>query len=245
MDEAFVGIQGIRKIVDDIVAFDKDEQQHVEHVREILRHCEDTEISLNCNFASPTGLTLTSEGYSISNDIIDAISNFPTPSNTDLCSFMGLTSQLMTCTKELAPVLAPLRPLLSTHNDFLWTPAHDIAFQQAKQLAKQLLTTAPVLTYFDPSKENCLHTDASTLGLGFLLLQKPTNSNSDWRVVQAGSRFLTVAESRYTVIELECLAVGWAMKKCHLFLAGLGHFTIVTDYNPPLSHSQLPSLGQP
>ena len=30
MDEAFAGIQGIRKIVDDVVVFDEDEQ-HVEH----------------------------------------------------------------------------------------------------------------------------------------------------------------------------------------------------------------------
>ena len=90
----------------------------------------------------------------------------------------------------------------------------------------------PVLTYFDPSKETCLHTDASTLGLGFLLLQRQTNVNSDWSVVQAGSRFLTDAESRYAVIELECLAVAWAIKKCHLFLAGLDHFTIITDHNP-------------
>ena len=108
----------------------------------------------------------------------DAITNFPTPSSrTDLRSFIGLTNQLTTCTKELAPALTPLRPLLSTRNDFLWTPDHDIAFHQAKQL----LTTAPVLAYFDPSKATRLHMDASTLGLGFLLLQKPTNDNSDWR----------------------------------------------------------------
>ena len=87
MDEAFVGIQGIRKIVDDVVVFDKDEQQHVEHVREILQCCEDRGISLNCDkfkFCLPhahfAGLTLTSEGYSISSNITDAISNFPTPS---------------------------------------------------------------------------------------------------------------------------------------------------------------------
>ena len=136
------------------------------------------EISLNRDkfkFCRPqahfAGFVLTSEGYSISSDIIDAITNFPTPSSrTDLCSFIGLTNQLTTCTKELAPALTPLRPLLNTRNDFLWTPDHDIAFQQAKQL----LMTAPVLTYFDPSKETRLHTDASTLGLGFLLLQKPT-----------------------------------------------------------------------
>ena len=39
MDEAFAVIQGVRKIVDDVVVFDKDEQQHVEHVREILCRC--------------------------------------------------------------------------------------------------------------------------------------------------------------------------------------------------------------
>ena len=50
--------------------------------------------------------------------------------------------------------------------------------------------------------------------------------------MQAGSRFLTDTESRYAIIELECLAVAWAIKKCHLFLAGLGHFTVVTDHNP-------------
>ena len=92
--------------------------------------------------------------------------------------------------------------------------------------------TAPVLDYFDPSKETRLHTHASTLGLGFLLLQKQTNSNSDWRIVQAGSRFLTDAESSYAVFKLECLAVTWAIKKCNLFLTGLDDIMIVTYHNP-------------
>ena len=55
MDEAFVGIQGIRKIVDDVVVFDKDEQQHVEHVREILHRCKDRGISLNRQILPPPG----------------------------------------------------------------------------------------------------------------------------------------------------------------------------------------------
>ena len=236
MDEAFAGMQGMRKIVDDVVVFDQNEQEHVEHVRQILHLCEEKRISLNRDkfkFCQPqanfAGLTLTSEGYSVSNDIINAITNFPTPScRTDLRSFTGLTNQLASSTKELAPILAPLRPLLSTRNDFLWTSTHDEAFLQTKRV----LTTAPILAYFDPSKETHLHTDASTLGLGFLLLQKSTESDSDWRVVQAGSRFLSDTESRYAVIELECLAVAWAIKKCHLFLAGLNHFTVITDHNP-------------
>ena len=114
--------------------------------------------------------------------------------------------------------------------------------------AKQSLTTALVLAYFDASKETHLYTDASTLGLNFLLLQKQSAGNSDWRVVQAGSRFLSDTESRYAIIELEFLAVAWAIKKCHLFLAGLNHFTVVTDHNhliPILNSHRLDEIENP
>ena len=76
MDEAFSGIEGIRKIVDDVVIFDKDQQWHV---RSILQRCKDRGISLNrdkfkfCQRqAQFAGFILSSDGYSISNDIIDA-----------------------------------------------------------------------------------------------------------------------------------------------------------------------------
>ncbi len=106
------------------------------------------------------GLKLTQHGYSISDS---AIAKFPTPSTrTDLRSFCGLVNQLASSTNSLSTVLAPLRPLLSSRNDFLWTPVHDEAFVQAKHA----LTTTPTLAYFNPTKDTCLHTDASRLGLG-------------------------------------------------------------------------------
>ena len=68
-------------------------------------------------------------------------------------------------------------------------------------------------------------------GLGFILQQKqPTG---EWRVVQAGSRSLTDVETRYATIELEMLAVAWAVnRKCRLFLNGLEHFDILVDHRP-------------
>ena len=45
-------------------------------------------------------------------------------------------------------------------------------------------------------------------------------------------RFLSDPESRYAIIELEFLAVAWAITKCDVFLAGLPHFTVVTDHHP-------------
>jgi len=91
------------------------------------------------------------------------------------------------------------------------------------------LASAPTLQFFDPQKPTRLCTDASRQGLGFILQQK---QDDNWVLVQAGSRFLSDAESRYAIIELELLGVTWAITKCKIFLAGLPHFTVVTDHHP-------------
>ena len=121
-----------------------------------------------------------------------------------------------------------MRPLLSTKNEFLWTHTpHD----QAILNAKQFLASAPTLAYFDPTKQTRLSTDASRHGLGFVLQQLHQDK---WALVHAGSRFLSDTESRYAIIELEMLAVSWAIIKCRIFLAGLPHFTVRTDHHKPL-----------
>ncbi len=125
----------------------------------------------------------------------------------------------------MAKLLSPLRRLLSSKNEFVWSDK----FEDAFKAVKESLVSAPTLSYFDPTKPTRLCTDASRQGLGFVLQQQHTDT---WSIVQAGSRFLSDAESRYTVIELEQLAVSWAIKKCHFFLAGLPHFAIITDHHP-------------
>jgi len=90
---------------------------------------------------------------------------------------------------------------------------------------KEHLTTVPTLAYFSLNKPTRLCTNASQHGLGFVLQQQQLETKQ-WLLVQAGSRFLTPAESRYAVIELELLAVAWAIMKCKLFLRGLQNFQI-------------------
>ena len=82
--------------------------------------------------------------------------------------------------------------------------------------AKEHLTCAPMLAFFSVDKPTRLCTDASRQGLGFVLQQEATNGQ--WTLVQAGSRFLSSAESRYAIIELGLLAVAWAVSKCKVFL---------------------------
>ena len=159
MDEAFRGLDDFRRIVDDVVVFDSDLEKHMQHIRQILCRCEE-KISLNhekfqfCQRrAHSAGYTLTPLGYSINNDVTEAIAQFPTPSSQiDLCSFFGLVNQLASSTKNIAELMAPLRPLLSTHKEFLWAQLHDEAFA----LAKKALTTPPTVAYFHTMKETRL-----------------------------------------------------------------------------------------
>ena len=140
----------------------------------------------------------------------------------------GFGQQLSASTPSVATLLIPLRPLLSTKNEFVWTPEANQAFVDVKRA----LTTSPLLSYFDPSRPTRVCTDASRQGVGFALQQW---SGDSWVLVQAGSRFLTDAESRYAIIELELLAVTWAIHKCTIFLAGFPHFAVVTDHHPLVS----------
>jgi len=92
---------------------------------------------------------------------------------------------------------------------------------------------APTLAFFDMERPTRLCTDASRQGIGFILQQQTAADH--WALVQAGSRFLSSAESRYAIIELELLAVAWAVAKCKMFLTGLQHFKVITDHNPLIS----------
>ena len=106
--------------------------------------------------------------------------------------------------------------------------------------ARELLASPATLAYYDPSLPTRLSTDASRLhGFGFLLEQKQTDET--WRVVQAGSRFVTDTESRYAAVELELASVAWAFYKYRLFLAGLPHFDLYVDHRPlvPIINSKL------
>ena len=233
MDEAFAGLSGYRRIVDDVIIFDSEGDRHAAHVRQFLQRCVECMITLNKDkweYAKPqvtfAGFQLSQDGYSIDTAITDAITQFPTPANrTDLRAFFGLVNQLAASTNTIAGLLGPLRALLSTKNEFLWSSIHDQAFLRAKQS----LSSAPTLSYFDPVRPTRLCTDASRQGLGFVLQQC---HHDKWTLVQAGSRFLSEAESRYAIIELEMLAVSWAINKCRVFLAGLPHFAILTDHHP-------------
>ena len=51
-------------------------------------------------------------------------------------------------------------------------------------------------------------------------------------LIQCGSCSLTPTQQRYATIELECMAIQWAVKKCEFYLQGLPYFKVLTDHKP-------------
>ena len=234
-DEALGDIPRTCKVVDDVIIWDASYDEHLRHVWDVIKRCDDNGITLNpkkCAFAAESinfcGYTIGTSGYTPDAKKTAALSKFPRPEClTDLRSFLGLVHQMGSFSPEVAGAAEPLRQLLRPKNAWLWTEEHTKAFNEVKTA----LLKPPVLGFFSPARRTVLETDAARLkGLGFCLRQQ--DEAGTWRLIQCGSRFLTETETRYAVIEVEMLAIVWAIRKCYIYLQGMQKFEVVTDHRP-------------
>ena len=107
---------------------------------------------------------------------------------------------------HLASKTKPLGELLKKKNTWVWgqRQPQDQTFTEIKEA----LTTAPILTLYDPNRETKVSADASSYGIGGVVMQQ--QDNGDWKPISYVSRALSPVESRYSQVEKECLAFVWA-----------------------------------
>lgn len=170
------------------------------------------------------GRHISSEGVRPSNEKVNALTNSPVPGTVkEVRQFMGLASYFRKFIPEFAYRTACITKLTKKDQKWQWGPEQDAA----REYVIKHLVSKPLLNIFNPELKTELHTDASSIGYGAILLQKEDNQ---CRVIAYFSKRTSPAESKYPSYELETLAIFNALKQFRVYLLGL-KFTIITDCN--------------
>jgi hypothetical protein len=217
--------------LDDVLVFSTDFCTHLQRVRIVLWAIEKAGLLLNakkCKFfareVKVLGHVVNAAGIRPDPDKLNAVRIFPTPENTkQLQSFLGLCSYFRRFVPNFAHRAQALFALLHRNQEYRWEEAQQDAFADLKQC----LTSEPLLGHFNPDAPTEIHTDASSFGIGAVLVQSFDGSD---RPIAYASRTLTSSERNYSTTERECLAIIWAVGKFRPYLYGR-HFSVITDHH--------------
>lgn len=234
MNNVLSGLQGLKCFVylDDIVIYADSLQTHERKLQEIFSRLNMHHLKLQpdkCEFmrreVAYLGHIITNEGVKPNPERVEAIVNYPVPTNVkELKSFLGLIGYYRRFIENFSKITRCLTNLLKKNVTFNWTSTQ----QEAFQTLKNHLMSEKILQYPDFSKPFNLTTDASGYAIGAVLSQGTISKDLP---IAFASRTLNHAESNYSTTERELLAIVWAVKHFRPYLYGR-KFLIITDHRP-------------
>ncbi|MCG8432230.1 MAG: RNA-directed DNA polymerase, partial [Candidatus Omnitrophica bacterium] len=217
LDSIFAGEPGITGIADDMVIYGSSTMEHDRNFLRFMELCRKNNLKLNKDKLQLRKETVSFFGHLWSKDgiradpkKIAAITSMEFPPDKETCrSFLGMVNYLNRYSPRLAELTASLRdmcPPEKTYNVKNKDAIRDF------HLIQQEVGKGIILPYFDMRKHTVLQTDASTKGLGAVLMQ-------DGIPVYFASRALTKTEKNsYQNLEREALGTIFEMEKFHYFL---------------------------
>ena len=201
MSEILVGLEGVLCQMDDILVFGKDLHEHNARLEQVLRRIQTSGATLNLKkyeFAKPSlkylGHIIDEKGIQADPDKTAAIREMKSPKTvSELRRFLGMANQLGKFSRNLATLTQPLRELLSKKITWTWNTQQEEAFNRVK-------SELSILALYNPDAETKISADASSYGLGAVLMQKV---ESTWKAIAFASRSMSETERRYAQIEKE------------------------------------------
>ncbi|KAF2904826.1 hypothetical protein ILUMI_01349 [Ignelater luminosus] len=150
---------------------------------------------------------------------IKAILEMPSPTNKkELQRFLGMVTYVGKSIQNFSQITAPLRELLRKDIAWYWNKNK----QNVIDYLKTILTSKPVLQYYDINKTCIFSADASKDGLPAVLLQNKMPC-------AYASKAMTGAQKRYAQIEKELLAILFACEHFYQYIYGK-HVVVPTDH---------------
>ena len=175
-------------------------------------------------------MLFTSEEVKPDPEKFKALENISPPKNKDeLKSFICMMQSNSDFIPNFSKKVASLRTLLNEKN-FCWTRLHQKTFDYILNDFKENI----LLSYFDMALPTYIFTDAHVTGLGAILYQGKTLENL--KPVAIASRCTNKAEKNYAQIDLEAMAIDFALRRFRSYLVGSPNETvIITDHSPLVS----------
>ena len=241
-EETFGDISGVHVIADDLIIAAADEQEHDRTLRKVLERARDKGVKFNSgkiqfkiDQVEYMGNLVSSTGLKPDPKKVEAIINMPQPSDVpSLQRLLGMIKYLSQYIPNESAITAPLRELLKKDAEWSWNHEHDRAMDKLRDI----LSSEPVLAFYDVTRPVTIQADASQSGLGAGLLQ-------DGKPVAYASRSMTSAEENYSQIEKEMLAMCFATSKFHQYIYGKPGICVQTDHKPLESILKKPMCKAP
>lgn len=230
-------IPNVQIFLDDVIIGGRSKEEHLHALETVFQRLLKKGLKLKkskCVFLAKEvtylGYVVSREGIKPDMTKVNAIIKMRQPQNiSELRSFLGTVNFFGRFIKNLSSMLSPLYKLLRKSVDWYWCSECDRAFEHVKRA----LSSAGVLSHYNPGKRLIVTCDASARGVGAVLTQEGTAGAGE-RPVAYASRTLNSAESNYSQIHREALAIIFAVNKFHQYLYGR-HFTLRTDHKPLVS----------
>ncbi|QRW12162.1 Retrotransposable element Tf2 protein [Ceratobasidium sp. AG-Ba] len=235
MNDIFRHLLGVTVVVymDDILIFSEKEEDHAEHVKEVLKILRKNNLYAKlskCEFFVKKviflGLVITPEGISMEEEKIKAIMEWSAPRKIkEVQAFLGFVNFYRRFIAKFSKIARPLHDLTKKDTKFEWTQECQKAFEEIKKRVSQ----DPVLIHPDPNKPFILETDASGIAIGAILSQR--GEDGYLHPVAYLSKSYNDAQRNYDTANKELLAIVESLKHWRIYLEGtILPVTVFTDH---------------